>query len=127
MNHTALLSELDALRSRVEGISDAAVASVDGMLLTGRTERAHPETLAALAAAMLGLARSAGQQTGSGEFCETVTRFESGYIAVYALGSECLLVVLTDRHLNLARLHLEARNSIRSMSAALFGERRPVV
>lgn len=127
MNLDALLSEVDALRGRVPGITDAAMASVDGLLLTGRTERAHPESLAALAAAMLGLARSTAQQTGSGEFCETVTRFASGYIAVYAVGNESLLVVLTDRHLNLARLHLEARNTTQRLAAVLSGRHRPIV
>ncbi|GGP01367.1 roadblock/LC7 domain-containing protein [Wenjunlia tyrosinilytica] len=127
MNRDALLVELHALPERVAGITDTAVATVDGLLVAATGEHVQPETLAALAAAMLGLAQRAAHEVGKGEgaFRETVTRCDSGYIAVYSVGDEALLVVLADRDLNLARLHLEARGAIDRISHILFGEPQP--
>lgn len=121
MNDDAFLSEMRALKHQVAGVTNITVATVDGMLVATDDERVHAENLAALGAAMLGLARRTVQEVGNGAFRETVTRSDSGYVAVYAIGNEALLVVLADRGLNFARLHLEARRAIERMAAIFSG------
>jgi hypothetical protein len=122
MNRDALLAEMRVLQDQVVGITDTAVGTVDGMLVAANVKRIHPESLAALAAAILGLAQRTAQEVGGGMFRETVTRCDWGYIAVYSVGEEALLVVLADRNLNFARLHLEARGAIERIATILFGD-----
>jgi predicted regulator of Ras-like GTPase activity (Roadblock/LC7/MglB family) len=126
MNRDALLAEMRTLKDQVVGITDTAVATVDGLLVAADIRHTHPESLAALAAAILGLGQRAAQEVGGGTFRETVTRSDSGYVAVYSLGNEALLVVLADRNLNFARLHLEARHAIERMAVILYAHEQPV-
>ena len=57
MTEDALLALLRALRDRVVGITDTALASRDGLIITSDTADIDPDNLAALAAASLGLAQ----------------------------------------------------------------------
>lgn len=109
MTVQAVLAEL---RDRVTGLTDAAVASVDGMLIASDTAEVRPDVLAAMAAAALGLGKSTGQEVGMGELREVVTRCQRGHIVVYAVGSNNLLVVLGDEGLDISRLHLQSRPAV---------------
>ncbi|MEV4004742.1 roadblock/LC7 domain-containing protein [Actinomadura sp. NPDC049753] len=115
----AVLAELQALRGQVVGVTDAAVASVDGMLVASDTDEVRPDVLAALAAASLGLGRSAGNEVGMGELREVVTRCQSGHIVVYAVRRTGLLVVLGDEGLDIADLHLQSRATVDRLGAIL--------
>ena len=55
-----LLAELRALRDRVIGVTDTALASRDGLIICADTADLDPESMAALGAASLGLARRRG-------------------------------------------------------------------
>ncbi|MEV0660637.1 roadblock/LC7 domain-containing protein [Actinomadura luteofluorescens] len=115
----AVLEELKALRGQVVGVTDAAVASVDGMLVASDTDEVRPDVLAALAAASLGLGRSAGNEVGMGELREVVTRCQSGHIVVYAVRRTGLLVVLGDEGLDIGDLHLRSRATVDRLGAIL--------
>ncbi|MFI1767608.1 roadblock/LC7 domain-containing protein [Streptomyces sp. NPDC020800] len=119
MDQDALVSEIRALKDRVDGITDSTVATVDGMLVASDIDHVSAEGFAALAAAMLGVAQRTVQELGDGVFRETVTRSDSGYVAVYAVGDQTLLAVLADPNLNLARLRLEARQAIGRLAVIL--------
>ncbi|NEA23167.1 roadblock/LC7 domain-containing protein [Actinomadura bangladeshensis] len=108
----AVLAELRKLRGEVVGVTDAAVASVDGMLVAADTDEVRPDVLAALAAAALGLGRSTGEEVGMGELREVVTRCQRGHIVVYAVRKKGLLVVLGDEGLDLGNLHLQSRPAV---------------
>ncbi|MEU8266797.1 roadblock/LC7 domain-containing protein [Sphaerisporangium sp. NPDC049002] len=123
MSHEAVLAELRALRERTTGVLETAVASVDGLLVSADTEGARPEVLAALSAAALGLGKRTGHEVGMGELREVVIRCRGGYIVVYAVGQEALLVVLADEGLDVARLHIESRPTVERLGALLAGER----
>ncbi|WP_018653548.1 roadblock/LC7 domain-containing protein [Actinomadura flavalba] len=112
----AVLDELKTLRDQVVGVTDAAVASVDGLLIGADTDGVRPDVLAALAAAALGLGKSTGEEVGMGELREVVTRCERGHIVVYALASKALLVVLGDEGLDVPRLHLRSRPTVERLS-----------
>ncbi|KAB2343682.1 dynein regulation protein LC7 [Actinomadura rudentiformis] len=107
-----VLSELHTLRDKVTGLTDSAVASVDGILIASDTDEVRPDVLAALAAAALGLGKSTGKEVGMGELREVVTRCQSGHIVVYAIADSALLVILGDEGLDVARLHLESRPAV---------------
>ncbi|GAA2434454.1 roadblock/LC7 domain-containing protein [Actinomadura vinacea] len=112
MSNETVLAELHALRDNVAGVTDSAVASVDGMLIASDTAEVRPDVLAALAAAALGLGKSAGKEVGMGELREVVTRCQLGHIVVYAVSTGQLLVVLGDEGLDITRLHLESRPAV---------------
>lgn len=115
----ALLAEMRALRDRVIGITDTALASRDGLIIRADTADIHPDTLAALAAASLGLAQRMAVEVGKGTLRAAVTRSSGGYVAVYAVGSGALLVVVADVGLDSVRLDREARATVESLEALL--------
>lgn len=121
MTKQAVLAELKILRDQVTGVLETAVASVDGLLVAADSEGARPEVLAALAAATLGLGKRTGYEVGMGELREVVTRCRSGYIVVYAVRQEALLVVLADEGLDVSRLHVESRPTVERLGALLSG------
>ncbi|MGJ6963328.1 roadblock/LC7 domain-containing protein [Streptosporangium sp. G11] len=121
MSKQAVLAELKILRDQVVGVMETAVASVDGLLVAADSEGARPEVLAALAAATLGLGKRTGYEVGMGELREVVTRCRSGYIVVYAVRQEALLVVLADEGLDVSRLHVESRPTVERLGVILAG------
>lgn len=109
------LAELLALRRRLPDLSSSVLAGVDGMVIASDTREDGPpldaETVAAMAAATLGLGQRFAATVGHGGLMETVMRAAGGYIVTYAAGTGSLLTVLAYPHANVARLHLEARRA----------------
>jgi predicted regulator of Ras-like GTPase activity (Roadblock/LC7/MglB family) len=114
-----LLAEMRALRDRVIGITDTALASRDGLIIRADSADIDPDNLAALAAASLGLAQRMAAEVGKGTLREAVTRSSGGYVAVYAVGSGALLVVVADVGLDSVRLERETRATVESLEALL--------
>ncbi|MDT3443671.1 MULTISPECIES: roadblock/LC7 domain-containing protein [unclassified Pseudofrankia] len=112
MNTETILAELTALREHVTGVTNSAVASVDGLLIAHDASDVRPEVLAAMAAVALGLGKSTGAEVGMGELREVITRCEGGHIVVYAVRETSLLVVLGDEGLDMNRLHLHSRPAV---------------
>jgi len=115
----ALLALLRALRDRVVGITDTALASRDGLIITSDTADIDPDNLAALAAASLGLAQRMSAEAGKGTLREATTRSSGGIVAVYAVGTSALLVVVGDEGLDATRLHRESRPTVEAIEALL--------
>lgn len=90
MAEDALLAELQALRDRVVGITDTALASRDGLIITADTVDINPDNLAALAAASQGLAQRMAAEAGKGALREALTRGSGGCVAVYPVGMVAL-------------------------------------
>jgi len=122
MNHEALAREMRELREQVPGITDTAVAAADGMLIAADTaDMIDPESLAAIAAAGLGIARRATAVTGRGAFRQTVTYGSQGLAAFYAVGDTALMIVLGDEGIDLERLHEQTRPALGRIGAILTG------
>jgi len=119
MNTESVLVELMTLREQVAGVTNSAVASVDGLLVTHDASDVRPEVLAAMAAVSLGLGKSTGAEVGMGELREVITRCEGGHIVVYAVGQTNLLVVLGDEGLDINRLHLYSRPAVTRLGELL--------
>ncbi|SFQ97500.1 hypothetical protein SAMN04488564_101459 [Lentzea waywayandensis] len=120
MNHDVLAAELHGLRERVAGITDTLIAANDGVLiLADMSEGIDTEVISALAAADLGIARRTSEIAGHGAFRQAVVHSSGGYMAVYAVGSLALMVVLGDEGLNVARLHQESQPALERINSIL--------
>jgi predicted regulator of Ras-like GTPase activity (Roadblock/LC7/MglB family) len=106
----AARGELAALRQAVTGVQGCVIAGVDGLLILHDTmSGGEPHDIAALAAGAHGISRTCGGALHQGGFHECTIRNQKGYLAIYAVGELALLAVVGDDGLNIARLHLEAR------------------
>lgn len=115
----ALLVEMRALRDRVVGITDSALASRDGLIIRADTADVDADNLSALAAATLGLARRMAAEVGIGTLHDAVTRSSGGYVATYAVGTSALLVLVGDAGLDTTRLYRESRATIEKLELIL--------
>jgi predicted regulator of Ras-like GTPase activity (Roadblock/LC7/MglB family) len=106
-----VLDELHRLRARVPQLTGALAASVDGLVLAQDTPGVEPEGVAALTAAVLGVAVRMTDATGRGDFRELLVRGAHGYVATYAAGSSAVLTLLAQDRVNVGRLHLEGRRA----------------
>jgi uncharacterized protein len=115
----ALLALLRALRDRVPGITDIALASRDGLIITSDTADIDPDSLAALAAASLGIAQRMSAQAGQGTLREATARSSGGIVAVYAVGTSALLVVVGGEGLDTTSLHRQSRPAVEAIEVLL--------
>jgi predicted regulator of Ras-like GTPase activity (Roadblock/LC7/MglB family) len=120
-----LLAEMQALRERVMGVTGTAVASRDGLIIREDTGGVNPDNLAALAATSLALAQRLASEAGRGTLREAVTRSSGGYVAIYAVGTAAVLVLIGDEGLDVARLHRESRAAVENIEALLAYTRSP--
>ena len=115
----AVLTELGNLRTRMPELSGSVLATADGMVVAHDSHGIEPDSLAALAAAHLALARRFAHAVNQGELREAVVECDSGYITSYTAGPNALLTLVTSGDANLARVHLEARRCVRRLVALL--------
>ena len=118
--YMAVRAELAALRHQVPGVQGCVIAGVDGLLILHDTPQgAEPHDIAALAAGAHGISRTCGAALHQGAFHECTIRNQLGYLAIYAVGDLALMAVLGDEGLNIARLHLEARQATVRLAALM--------
>jgi predicted regulator of Ras-like GTPase activity (Roadblock/LC7/MglB family) len=122
----AVLEELDRLRGRLQELSGSVLASTDGLVIAHDAHGIEPDSIAALAAAHLALARRFAHTVGQGDLRESVVECDRGYITSYTAGPNALLTLVTAGDANLAMVHLEARRCVRRLVRILaHGTRRP--
>ncbi len=125
-NDEELADEIRRLRDRVVGVTDVAVATADGILITADADDlVNPDTLAALSAATLGLARRAGDVLGRGGLQQTVAQFNHGYVVVQAVGELALMAVLGDAGMDVRHLHREAQAVTERINHLLTSPQEP--
>ena len=122
----AVLAELGHLRTRLAELSASVLATADGLVVAHDAGNIEPDSLAALAAAHLGLARRFAHAVNHGDLRECVVECDAGYITTYAAGPNALLTVVTSGDANLAMVHHEARRCVRRLMSLLTVE-LPVV
>jgi uncharacterized protein len=116
-----LLAEMKMLRDRVVGVTDTVLASRDGLVITADTATIDQDNLAALGAAMLGVAQRMAAEAGQSSLQDTVARSAGGYVATCAVGSGALLVIIGDAGLNWALLYRESRSTVSNLGRLLAG------
>jgi uncharacterized protein len=99
-----LVEILTTLRDEVMGVSESVLSTGDGLLVAADADGVHPESIAALAAATLGLGRRMAEQTKAGPLREVVIRCSGGQVINLAVGERALLTILGDDGLDLAAL-----------------------
>ncbi len=118
---TALVAELSELRQQVPGVLGSVLAGVDGLLILAESGGGvEPYDLAALAAASHGIGRQVGRTLRQGQFCESTVHNQRGYCAVYLVDERTLLAVIGDDGLNVARLHLAAKQTTARLAELLL-------
>ncbi len=121
----AVLDELGNLRARLPELSGSVLATADGMVVAHDAHGIEPDSLAALAAAHLALARRFAHAVNHGDLRESVVECDGGYITSYTAGPNALLTLVTTGSANLAMVHLEARRSVRRIVSMLTLEATP--
>jgi uncharacterized protein len=119
---SAVLVELGRLRTRLPELSASVLATADGMVVAHDAHGIEPDSLAALAAAHLALARRFAHAVNQGELRESVVECDGGYITSYAAGPNALLTLVTSGDANLALVHHEARRCVRRLVSLLTME-----
>jgi predicted regulator of Ras-like GTPase activity (Roadblock/LC7/MglB family) len=135
MTGDRLLAEMQALRDRITGVTGTAVASRDGLIIREDTGGVNPDNLAALTSAALSLVQRLARKAGQGALRESVTRSSGGYVAIYAIGTSAVLVLLGDEGLDVTRMHRESRSVVENIEkllaltpapgTVLYGNARP--
>ncbi|WP_052391139.1 roadblock/LC7 domain-containing protein [Streptomyces sp. NRRL B-24484] len=121
-----LIAEMGALRGNATGVTGVVVSAVDGLLVAADTEdRADGECLAALAAAVLGLARRAGAATGRDRLRWSAARYGDGYLVVRPVGDMGVLTLLGSADMDPARLDGECEQAVRRIDDLLTAPRTP--
>ncbi|WP_034086899.1 roadblock/LC7 domain-containing protein [Streptacidiphilus albus] len=115
----SLVDELKSLRERIMGLSESVISTTDGLLVAADTATVHPESVAALSAAMLGLGQRTAAEVGVGGLRDVVTRCSGGYVVVLAIGGQALLMILGDEGLDIAALHRESPATVHRLAHLL--------
>ncbi|MFI9175023.1 roadblock/LC7 domain-containing protein [Streptomyces lincolnensis] len=118
----SLTDILTSLRDRVMGISESVLSTVDGLLVHADVDTVHPESVAALAAATLGVGRRMADTAGVGALREVVARCGSGHVIVVAVGDRALLTVKGDAGLDLAAFQRESPAAVERLSRVLAAD-----
>lgn len=113
---------LISLRDRVMGVSESVLSTVDGLLVVADADSVHPESVAALAAATLGVSRRIADQAKVGPLREVVARCGSGHVIVLAVGERALLTVVGDDGLDVAALQRESPATVEELTKVLAAD-----
>lgn len=115
----ALTDVLTALRDKVLGVSETVISTGDGLLVVADVDKAHAESVAALAAASLALGSRMADQASTGPLREVVARGAGGHVVVLAVGERALLTVIGDEGMDVDALRLEAPLVIEQLTRLL--------
>ncbi|MEY9928709.1 putative regulator of Ras-like GTPase activity (Roadblock/LC7/MglB family) [Catenulispora sp. GP43] len=118
---TALISELQALREKVVGITDSIISTSDGLLVASDSDSGEQESLAALCAAGMALGSRTAAHLGLGGLRESVVRAAGGHVVFAAIGEHTLLAVVGDEGLDLAGLRRELPGAVDVLGKLLAG------
>lgn len=108
---------LESLLGSMPGLSGAVYASTDGHPIAARLSDRDPGASAAVVASACALGERLASLVGTSAMRELVVRSDDGYAAVYMVGADAVLTVLTTASANVARLHLNARSTIASLES----------
>src|SRR5262245_52151510 len=114
---------LNSLVRSVAGVIGAALASADGRSVAHSDRLMHDPSRAAMIAATMGLAGQLIGVVGGRELEEVIVRSDTGYVIVYAVGSEGVLTVLARPSTNLHHIHTEVHTRVDSMRTVVRGGR----
>jgi uncharacterized protein len=117
MDRHDLLTEMRGLREQVPGVTGTLVASADGLLVvadidSGADPQVEADSLAAIAAASLGVARQVVRVARQGTLGRAITYASRGHMVVYAVGVAALLAVLGDEGMDMGALQQKSQPAL---------------
>ncbi|WP_194911508.1 roadblock/LC7 domain-containing protein [Catenulispora rubra] len=119
---TAVVTELQALRERIVGVTDSIIATTDGLLVASDSGSADQESLAALCAAGMALGTRTAAHVGLGGLRDSVIRAAGGHVVFAAIGEHALLAVVGDAGLDLATLRRDLPGAVELFGKLLAGD-----
>ncbi|MCX5078508.1 roadblock/LC7 domain-containing protein [Streptomyces sp. NBC_00424] len=114
-----IVDVLSTFSRNVMGVSETVLATLDGLLVASDTRRTHPESVAALAAATLGLGGRVAEHTGIGTLRRVVTQCSSGQLIALRVGATAVLAVMSDEGLDTAAFQREIPGLLKLLTAIL--------
>lgn len=115
-----LQNTLLTLRSSLPELRGALVATADGLpIAQSFSDNTDANRVAAMAATALGLGKRINDTLGAGELTEMSVTGLDGQVHVYASGPKGVLAVVTPPAMNLGLLHMEARDTARTVALVL--------
>ena len=119
------------LAERVPGVREATVVSSDGLLIamSAGVDRADADRLAAVAAALLSIARGAGEPMRAGAVHEIIIEMEHALLLVMGISDGSALAVVTERPCDIGLVAYEMATVVEragaSLTPHLVAEARP--
>jgi predicted regulator of Ras-like GTPase activity (Roadblock/LC7/MglB family) len=115
----AMGRELRVIRDRVDQINGLLLASRDGLVLCGEIRGSHEESVAAMAAATMGIAGKFTEQAMVGEPRAAVFEGVAGHVCIFPIDAATLLVVFGERDTNTGLFTVAARQALAQVNMAL--------
>ncbi|GAB3890945.1 roadblock/LC7 domain-containing protein [Kibdelosporangium lantanae] len=115
----AMGRELRVVRDRVDQINGLLLASRDGLVLCGETRGGHDESVAAMAAATIGIAGKFTEQAMVGDPRAAVFEGVAGHVCIFPVDEATLLVVFGERDTNTGLFTVAARQALAQVHMAL--------
>jgi len=110
---------LESHSRKLSGLTGLVLAGTDGRPVAHVVPEDTADATAAVSASSLQLARRLADLLGDGELHEIVVRSANGYVIVLAVGTQWVLVALTVRSANVARLNLAFRDLVPALEERL--------
>lgn len=112
-------SVLSKLATAVPHVKGALLASPDGRALAWILTDQEPRSTAAIVASSRGLGQRLAELAGTSDLDEIVVRSSAGYVVIYSLGAQGAVTVLAEPSVNLAMLHLRARDTVKELGPVI--------
>jgi predicted regulator of Ras-like GTPase activity (Roadblock/LC7/MglB family) len=110
--YNEMLRHLRALRMNAPDIEEAAVVTVDGLLMVSTFSADYEEQrIAAMSAAMLSLGERIAGELRRGQLDQVFVRGEHGYVLLMSIGEEAVLMALANSRAKLGLIFLEMKRT----------------
>lgn len=114
---------LNSVVRSVAGVIGAALATVDGRSVAHSDHLQNDPRLAAMIAATMGLGGQLIGAVGGSTLDEVTVRSDTGYVIVYAVGTEAVLTVMARPSTNLHHIKTEVSARLDTLRSAVKGGR----
>jgi uncharacterized protein len=111
------------VREKDANIYGMLVASADGLVLANDTRDIQVDTVAAMAAAAASIATQFTDQADVGESKASIFQGATGYVGVYPVEPNVLLVVFGQKDLTMGLFNVAARNALSGLQQAIDRQR----
>lgn len=115
-----LNNTLMTLRGSMPELRGALVATADGLpIAQSFSDATDAGRVAAMAATALGLGKRINDTLGAGDLSEMSVSGLDGQVFIYSVGAKGALAVVAPAGVNLGLLHMEARDTAKTLALVL--------